>query len=93
MFQQWLAQKKETKIDKKPATPQQRKKKKTVPSLQLSEEEMQRRELQDRAFKQWLDEKEEQTKDERKMEEIRLAEEAQNYVVRDRKQCDKAFRE
>ena len=68
-------------------------KKKTVPSLQLSEEEMQRRELQDRAFKQWLDEKEEQTKDERKMEEIRLAEEAQNYVVRDRKQCDKAFRE
>ncbi|XP_066925255.1 coiled-coil domain-containing protein 181-like [Clytia hemisphaerica] len=92
-FKQWLAQKKETKADKKPATPHQRKKKKTVPSVQLSEEEMQRRELQDRAFKQWIDEKEEQTKDEKKMEEIRLAEEAQNYVVRDRKQCDKAFKE
>lgn len=58
-----------------------------------AEEEEKRQELSDRAFKQWLDEKQGQSKSERRLEEIRLAEEAQNYVVRDRKQCDKAFKE
>ena len=94
--QKWLAQKKENKedeSDKKNTERPQRKKKTTMASLAMSEEEHQRQALSDRAFNQWLDEKQEQSKDEKRMELVRLTEEAQNYVVRDRKQCDKAFKE
>jgi len=95
-LQKWLAQKKENIEDnashKKP-TERQRKKKTTVAYLAISEEEKQRQAVSERAFNQWLDEKQEQSKDEKRMELVRLTEEAQNYVVRDRKQCDKAFSE
>lgn len=69
------------------------KKKQQPENEQESEEDEERRKAADKAFRQWLDEKEERAKEEKKMEKIRLTEEAQSYVVRDRKTCDKAFRE
>lgn len=57
------------------------------------EEEEKRRLAADKAFQQWLDEKEERAKVEKKMEKVRFHEEAQSYIVRDRRTCDKAFNE
>ena len=52
-----------------------------------------RRRIAEQSYNAWLKEKEQQQKEERKLEKIRLAEEAEHYIVRDRVMCEKSFRQ
>ena len=61
-------------------------------AAQDKSQDEEKREAAQSAYQKWLDEKEALMKEERKMERIRLADEAQSYVIRDRDMCEKAFR-
>lgn len=44
------------------------------------------------AYEAWLNEKSKQRKQERETEKKKLEEEASSYVIRERQECDEAFR-
>lgn len=55
--------------------------------------EEERKKQAEKSYNHWLKGKEEKEKEERKIEKIRLADEAEHYVVRDRVMCNKSFQQ
>lgn len=58
-----------------------------------SKEDEEKRKIAEKSFNDWLKQKEISKKQERKMERIRLADEAEHYIVRDRATCEKSFQQ
>ena len=83
-MQKWLEEKKETKKLKSENLSESVKK----PTL-----DKERTVLAQRAFDEWLQVKQAHQKEEKELEKLRLADEAQYYVIRDRGVCNKAFKE